>query len=127
MVAAGEEAEAAVGGGELDAAGGEDGEGEELVALVVVEGGDEGVAAEGEAAPELEEDAELGGGGAGEDGAVVYGDGVDPGVELEDGEDGVAADPVDLVALLVQELGGGDEHDDIADGSEFEDEGAHFE
>ena len=124
MVAAGEEAEGAVGGGEGDAAGGADGEGEEAVAAVIVEGGYEGVAAGCQGAPESEEGTEPGGAGAGEEGAVVGGDGVDPGVEAEDGEDGGAADPIELMAGEVKLVGGGDEHDDVADGTELEEEDA---
>ena len=107
MVAPGEEAKGAVGGGEAEAASGEDWKGEEAVAGVVVEGGDEGVTAEEEDAPEGEEGAQAGGEGAGEEGAVVGKDGVEPGVELEDGKDSGAADPIDLVAGAVELMGGG--------------------
>src|ERR1019366_5708535 len=116
----------AVGVREQNLAGGADGEGENSVTGVVVKDREQRVGATAgdcaEVLPEREDGAEADGCGAGEDGTVVGEDGVDPRVELEDWEDRWAADPVDGVADEVKLMCGRDRHDDVADGSEFEDE-----
>ena len=122
VVAVGDELKAAVGAGELDAVRGADGEGEEAVAGVVIEGGDEVEALEEEVAPEFGEGAGAGGEPCSEEGAVVGDVRVDPGIEGEEGGNGGTAEPVDFGAGLVQEVGGGEDHEDVADGSEFDEE-----
>ncbi len=122
VVAVGDELEAAVGAGKLEAAAGADGEGEEAVAGVVVEGGDEVEAMGEEVAPEFGEGSGAGGKGCAEEGAVVGDVEVDPGVEVEEGGDGGAAEPMDFGPCLVEEVGSGEKHERVADGAEFDEE-----
>ena len=124
VVPRGNKAGGTVEAGEHDLAMRTDGQREEFVAGVVVERGAEGIAAASEGFPECEQRFGTGCGAAGKYRAVIGEDGVNPGIEGKKRRDGLTADPVDLRSLLMESIDSRDGHEDVANGTEFDDESA---
>lgn len=120
VVAPGEDAAIAARVREHELARCANGEREDCVAVVVVEGGDDLVGAAGEHTPELEDGGGTNGERSEEDSAIVGQDGIYPGVKLQDREDGRPTYPVNVHPRKMKLMSRGKKHSRVADGTEFD-------